>query len=232
MNIQLGKTVISKDGERIGTVDRVVVDPETRDLVEIVVHQGIFFAHDLIVEKQFIAGVDASGLLLLTIDAARAGELPRFFETEYVIPAPQELYDLPYPIETFVNAGGMTTSPVLWRTGYGGSRNRVAAQSLFGYSVVESGSVEVRDSLADGLVAITTGTDVVGSDGRKVGSVSDVVYNEDGTLTGVVTSSGFVLRHHALVGDALIASITPDRIRLSVPADAVLDEVVQKPSRV
>lgn len=231
MDIQIGRPVISRDGEKVGTVDRVVLDPETRELVEIVVHQGVFFPSDRIIEKQFIEGEDADGQLVLSIDAADAAVLPRFFETKYVIPAPQELYDLPYPIESFVNAGGMTTSPILWRTGYGGSRNRVAAQSLFGYSVVESGSVEVRDSLAEGLVAITTGTDVIGSDGRRVGSVTELVYDEHGTLTGVVTSSGFVIHHHALVSGDMVESITPDQIRLTVPADAVLDEVAEKPSR-
>jgi hypothetical protein len=124
----------------------------------------------------------------------------------------------------------MTTAPILWRTGYGGSRNRVAARSLFGYSVVESGSIEVRDSLAEGLVAITTGTDVIGSDGRRVGSVTDLLYDESGALSGVVTSSGFVIHHHALVSGDLVASITPEHIQLTVPADAVLDSLVQKPS--
>jgi uncharacterized protein YrrD len=231
MDIQIGRPVISKDGEKIGTVDRIVLDPDTRELVEIVVHHGVFFANDRIIEKQFIEGVDANGLLL-SIDAAEAAEMPRFFETEYVIPAPQELYDTPYPIETFVNAGGMTTSPILWRTGYGGSRNRVAAQSLFGYSVVESGSIEVRDSLAAGLVAITTGTDVIGSDGCRVGTVTELTYDEAGTLTGVVTSSGFVIHHHALVNGELVASITPEHIRLTVPADAVLDDLAPKTSLV
>jgi sporulation protein YlmC with PRC-barrel domain len=231
MDIQLGKPVISKDGEDLGSVGRIVLDPETREVVEIVIHQGVFFPSDRIVDTQFIDEVDARGVLFLSIDAVDTAGLPRFFETEYVIPAPQELHDVPYPIEAFVNAGGMTTSPILWRTGYGGNRNHVADQSLFGYSVVESGSIEVRDSLETGLVAITTGTEVIGSDGHRVGTVTELVYDEGGALTSVITSSGFVIRHHALVSNEMIAGITPDHIRLTVPAGAVLDVATREGGR-
>jgi sporulation protein YlmC with PRC-barrel domain len=40
MQVKLGATVISSDGENVGAVDRLVIDPVSRQLLSLIVRQG------------------------------------------------------------------------------------------------------------------------------------------------------------------------------------------------
>jgi uncharacterized protein YrrD len=222
MDIQLGKPVISKDGEQIGKVDQIVVDPDSRAMLEIIIHKGLLLPTDRIVETRFIAGTDADGTIQLTITAARAKGLPRFFETEYVVPPPHAEHTLPYPIEGAVNAGGLTSSPFLWRSGYSGKGYEPVSHSFFEPAAVESAATSVRTSLADDSVSLTKGTDVVGMDGRKIGTVADVIYGANRQIEAIVAAAGLRHEHRLEIAAVDVQAMTPSEVRLAITADEAI----------
>ena len=67
-------------------------------------------------------------------------------------------------------------------------------------------------------VLISEGTDVVGSDEKKIGHV-DEVFVEQRRLTGFLVRAGFLLHHDVRIPMTLVAGVTQNHIRLNVTAD-------------
>lgn len=109
MEIQLGKHVISSDGKQIGTVDRLVLEADHRDLVELIVHKGVLLTRDRIIELGFIEHVDSDGTVRLNLTSDKVDDLPLFIREEYLTPNPAEPEQDPY-----LMAAG--SEGVLWRS--------------------------------------------------------------------------------------------------------------------
>ena len=69
MHIELGRPVMSRDGERIGTVDQLVLDPDTREVRAIIVHRGLLLTEDRLVDRAAIDTVALDGTVWLALDA-------------------------------------------------------------------------------------------------------------------------------------------------------------------
>jgi uncharacterized protein YrrD len=222
MDIQLGKEVLSSDGTYLGKVDRVVVDPTTHEVVEIIVHKGFLFTTDRMIELPFIARVDEDGVVYLNVTAKRAETLPTFYEHEYVVPTVGEQHEAPYPLSGGVSGGTAGAMPLLWRSTYAGHDFKPASRSMFEPAALETGSIEIRSNLPDNTVAIDKGTDIICSDGEKCGVVLDVVYDEQRNVTEIIGQLGLFRRSTVRVPAAWIESITPDHVRISVTEEEAL----------
>jgi uncharacterized protein YrrD len=66
---------------------------------------------------------------------------------------------------------------------------------------------------------IESGTDVVGSDGDKVGSVDDVLFDAEGRITGFIVRAGFLFKHDVMIPIERVAEIGHDQIHLNVTGD-------------
>lgn len=217
-DIRIGAPVVTSDGRPVGKVDRIVVCPDPREVCEIVVHQGLLLTKDRIVETTMIASVADDGTVTLDVPSDEVNALPLFYEHEFVVPTASELRDAPYPIAGGVNAGGLTTSPILWRTSFSGRGFQTASRGLFDSAPVDPSAVEKRTNLPENTVEITRGTDVVTSDGEKLGVVADVIYGAGNEIAGIIAAGGLLRHHRYEVHIAQIASFTRDRVTLSVPA--------------
>ncbi len=214
MDIELGKAVVSLDGTRMGMVDRLVIDPESWALDEIIVHHGLWFGEDRIVELFFIDHIDADGTVHLNVVAAEAAQkLPRFIEEAYLIPSPDDRLRMAASISTV----GADPSAILWRAASRGAGYERSARPLFETASTTKPQVEVHSNLLNEDVTIDRGTQVVGSDGRRLGVVADVVY-ADGHIDGIVVDASR-MRHDAMtVPTAWVESVTHKRVRLNLPA--------------
>ena len=215
MDLQLGKPVVTADGERIGTVDRLILDPDMKGFREFIVHRGVLFAEDRLVEEQFIAGVEEDGTVRLTVTAEQARQLPLFAEHEYFAPTGEAFRTGAYPVGT---ASGPT---VLLRSTYAGSGYQAAMRGLGEPAATEGPTIEMRSNLPDEAVAIGSHTQVITSDGKRIGTVDEIVYDADGELQELIVKAGF-LSHHALhVARKDIASVTHEAVRLAITGAAV-----------
>jgi uncharacterized protein YrrD len=48
MELKEGATVKTNDGQKVGTIDRIVVDPATNEVTHIVIEKGFLFTEDRI----------------------------------------------------------------------------------------------------------------------------------------------------------------------------------------
>lgn len=223
MHIELGRPVMSRDGKRIGTVDQLVLDPNTREVQAIIVHRGWLLSEDRIVDRELIDAVAPDGTVWLTLDAERTGELPLFIEAEFVRLTAEEAASLPY---VWPSGGGLGPIPLLW-----GTPAREPVVPDLGAAPYEPGGgtlpssvppitppVEVESSLPQEAVRIDRGTAVIASDGERLGKVEHVHLNEDGEIVSLAVDPGLFGGEHLHIPAEWIAEITEDAVRLSVDA--------------
>jgi sporulation protein YlmC with PRC-barrel domain len=209
MQIALGQTVYTSDGQRVGTIDRVLLNPTLHHVEQFVVHRGIFLDDDKVVARRAIERVDSGGVHL-SIDAESAKALQRFehsfnageMESGYpeVIPGPFQsmvLFPAPPAGMTYLDHG-----------------------RLFQLGPLEGTPENPSSEELHSDIVIGKGAAVCASDGQRIGSVHEVSYDDEGALVSVVVQTGGLLRHNRMtIPSALIAGIGDEEITLNIRAD-------------
>jgi sporulation protein YlmC with PRC-barrel domain len=224
MQIGLGAQVVGSDGATIGRVNRLVLDPQTRTLVELIVHQGHVLTQDRLIERDFIAEVAADGVVHLTVTAARADELPRFVRAAYV--TPRAGWDaVLYPRVDGAESAGVDVGlsfgaamPVVAAAGPQSSGFASAPGDVLSTAEYPDVTLESRSNLPTNAVVVGRGTDVVDAAGKKVGEVDDLAFDAAGAITGLYVRGGPLHRARTYVSAAAVAGASPKRVRLNITA--------------
>jgi uncharacterized protein YrrD len=214
MEIELGKPVYCEGGTRLGTVDRVVIDPKSMAVVEFIVHRGVFLTDDRIIEAEYVHHVDEDGSVHLRVPAHVADEFPPLSTRRYIMPSFADLRDNPY----LGAAQSYSTGAILWQSDYHERSYVPPARTVYEMAPAEGLRMEVESSLPGGTVIIDRGTDVRSSDNRNLGSIDEVIY-DDGKITAIVIESGWLFHRPLSIPASWIQSITHDRVQLSISAD-------------
>jgi uncharacterized protein YrrD len=222
MEIHLGTPVYSSDGEYIGKVDRVVIDPKLVSVIEFIVHRGYFLTQDRIIEREFVDHVAEDGTVHLNVSAAIADQLPLVAERRYILPSHGDLRDSPYLEAARVYSAGA----ILWRSDYEGTGYPQPARLLMEPAPAEPPYIEVQTNLPSGAVTINRGTDVLSMDNHKIGTVNEVIY-KDGHITGIVVEAGFLAHRYIHIPTSWITSVDHDHVRLSLTAKDVERETAE-----
>lgn len=218
MDIRLGAQVVSKDGETVGKVTHLVLDPSTRAVIQLIVKQGRLRQEERIVARSFVAVVDDDGTIRLSLTQNAVNDLPTYVEANYVTPASQgvrlESYFYGVSVADAFGSGGTMLRGT-------GSSSPLPPRSIspghFGAS-----AFEVRSNLASDSLVIATGTDVLSSDGEKIGEVTEVNLDKEGKVVGFVMGTGFGNRQPVNVPVAAVEAATSKFVRLVFASDRVL----------
>lgn len=193
--INPGEDVIGSDGQKLGTVAYIVVDPHTLKITDLVVSTGAILGRDVVVPEADVARVE-SGRVCLTIDKDGLKQLKDYVDVEYTTPPPE-----------WVPAAGFTypTGAMLWPTG-----------------IYYPEMTKVRVNTPAGTVGIHQGMDVVSRDGHKVGSI-DAITSDPQTdeVTEIVVKHGFIFTHDTAIPASHIANIEGDQVKLDLDQNQV-----------
>jgi uncharacterized protein YrrD len=211
MRIDLDATVYDRSGDKVGTVDRIVVDPTTKEIAKFIVGRGFLTRHDTIVDLEMIARVDDDGIHL-DLSSDQVDQLPEYVEDQFTPISESDRTGIPFMAP---NAGG--AGMYLWGTADVG--RGYDDGSLFAPAPTHSPVVENRSNLPEQDVVISEGTDVIGSDGEKVGTVDEVVFDADGRINGFIVRSGFIFTRDVRVPIDWVAETGHEHIRLNVASD-------------
>lgn len=210
MNIDLGMDVFASDGEKVGSVERIVVDSNTKQIHKFIVHRGFLSHDDKLVDIEMVSSQDADGLRL-DLTADQVNELPDYVEERFVQIPEHDRDALPFMLPNAMGAGSyLYGAPNLGR-GYEGSQD-----SFFDAAPAVAPIVEEQSNIPETDVMISEGTDVYGSDGDKVGSVGEVLVGNDGAINGFVVSKGLIFKKDVRVPIDWVESANGDEIRLNV----------------
>lgn len=209
MQFRQGVGVRLADGRGVGQLDRVVVDPRTKEVNYIVVRKGMFFTTDRVVPLTLVARADENEVVLRE-DAGDLEGLPQFEERHYVMadssaPAADTAPSLyAYPPLLGGEITGMTgTLPTLGGLGGLGNREPVVEQT--------------QRAIPDDNVALRAGTRVVAADGETVGSIDEVLTAAHADqVSHLVISQGLLFKDRKLVPLGWVQEIGEDEVKLAV----------------
>jgi sporulation protein YlmC with PRC-barrel domain len=209
MLVPFGTHVLDKDGKSVGTVSRLVLHPESREVTAIVVHQGIVNRREIVVPLSKVASFGDEVRLNLS-----ASELAGFdlFGAPSLKPMPDH-WPMPagFDLRSFFLVGGDGwTAAVL--------------PFVLTSPTVSGTPAYIKDPDApEGVLepAIAASTPVYDNAGQRIGDVEGMEIDPaSGRITRVIVRRGVIFRRETAIPASVIASVG-DRITLSVGADEV-----------
>jgi uncharacterized protein YrrD len=209
--IRIGAKVYSRDGENLGTVERLILNDRRLRVKALVVHKP-FLGDDRIVEMPLVERVGDKGIVL-RINADEAKRLPAFVQAHFVEVTPEAALNALYASIT-PGAGTFFAAPPV--SGRRTMEDFVDDGQLT--PIPPDATVTVESNVPDEYDIIGPGTDVFAIDYQKVGTVSEVLVDSDGDIAGFIVEKGFLFKHDVFVPVDWISDIGNDHIHLKVTA--------------
>ena len=210
MLVPFGTHVIDSEGKTVGTVSRLVLHADSREVVALVVHQGVLDRREVVVPLGTVMNVGDEVRLAL-----RAHELEGLdlYDTATLEPMPDR-WPMPagFDLRSFflvAGEGWTAATPPLQLTS-----PEVSGTPAF-----------IRDPDApEGTrdPAIAKATPVYDSTGRRIGDVESVdVDLATGRITRVIVERGRLFYRDTAIPASVIASVSDERVTLGVPGNEV-----------
>jgi uncharacterized protein YrrD len=196
MLFKQGTDVFSSDNDKIGTLDRVVMDPKTKEVTHIIVREGFLFTADKVVPMDLIGSVTDERISLQG-SKEHLDELPDYEETHYV------------PRDAAVDDDMDTLywyPPADYLAGYG--RYVFYPQSQY--------LRQTEKNIPEGMVALAEGAKVLTEDGEHVGNIETLVTDPNERVTHLVISSGLLMKERKIIPSHWLSAVTEDEVHLSV----------------
>ena len=204
MEFKQGTNVYTTNGEDVGTVDRVVLNPKTKEVTHIVVRKGFFFAEDKVIPIDLISSATEEGVRLRGI-SSDLDTLSPFEETHYLPLDETESSTANYPTGW--------ASPYYWYEPLGGMMGYANYQAGFNHPFRS----EVEKNIPEGTIALREGARVITTDGKDVGSVKRIFTNsQNDQATHIVISEGLLFKERRLISVDWIHDIQEDEVHLNV----------------
>lgn len=206
---QSGTTVLTTNGDTVGELVRVVMNPHTHKVSHLVIREGFLFTEDKVLDLNAVETTD-DGKLILNDTMLNVDELPPFKEEHFV------------PADEIDNKSEVALS-----------QTRVVP-SLYLYPPVDSDSmiplsyglslpqmVKYEEiNVPENTIALKTNANVITSDAKHVGQVEKIIVDDETELAShFVISRGLFFKHHKLIPTIWVDSIMEDNVHLSMTAE-------------
>jgi uncharacterized protein YrrD len=195
MRFAKGMKTFTADGEAVGAIDAVVIDPRSKEVTHLVIQKGGLFSDDKLVPVDLIGERREDGYLL-NAGANVLGELPDFQETQYVATDDSAVAD-EYGSQNVADLAPRSfyAYPGVGAVGLGFGAPLFGAAAGAGAPYV----VRVERNLPEGAVVLREGTNVIADNGDHVGDVEQIIAEpKDERVTHFVISRGLLLKERKL----------------------------------
>ncbi|MGF1597234.1 MAG: PRC-barrel domain-containing protein [Acidimicrobiales bacterium] len=201
MQFREGTEVRSASGDKLGDIERLVVDPSRDTITHLVISKGFLFPEERVVPVDIVASAGADEVLLNT--TIQLDELPVFIETHYI--DLEESAQRSHPTAT--------TAPLAWGYPFLG----VPAM----YPTYPAGTAtEVTRNVPEGSTVASTGSSVITTDGEDIGKVKAVDVSDAGDMVAIEVDPGW-FRDEQTIPAHFIRDVGEDRVLLAVGSATV-----------
>ena len=193
-----GARIRTADGNDVGVVKALVIDPRSKVITHLVVQEGLLFNSDMLIPASVIDDrEDTAGTIKLKIaeDELHRQDLRGYDDDEFVSTADEQL-------KAWVRPLGVGPSVV--------SYPQVLPPGL-GYLASEE---DVHIPLEE--ITLERDSTVVDCEGRTVGNVEECVTDETGAITHFTIAEGGLFKRPVTVPIDWVSRIEDDRIALAV----------------
>lgn len=208
MEFKENTDVLNAKGEKIGSIDRVVIDPRNKKITHLVAKKGVLFTREKVIPIEKVDRIGSDEVLLK--DIVDPNELPDF-EEEYHIPA-QDRSEKQDPRPGYAR-------PLMWYPHPG-----VPSWGMGTYPMDHAPHtfVRTRRNIPQGTVPLEEGAKVVCRDGESAGKIERIYSDpEEHRATHLVISSGLISKEKKLVPSIWVAHIDEDEVRLNVGCEVI-----------
>jgi sporulation protein YlmC with PRC-barrel domain len=226
MRVDLGAEVRTTDGQVVGKIKHLIMNPETTNVRSVVIEKGFLLTDDVEVPLDRLHyGVD--NRIELECTKEEYDHLPRFDRSRYTDRPPANVV-----LAGFPPVGVLWNSPVPFpmdQTGVGAYPAAATAEET--WDAAAEGGAPTRmaetgepagDTLTQGATpaVIERGSTVYSSDDQRIGEVREVTFDvSTGRPLVLVIRSGLILHHDTQVPADLIQEVNNGEVRLNVTAD-------------
>lgn len=196
MQIRPGASVLTIGENEVGRVERIVIDPRTKEITHLVVGSSLLFNDSRIVPVEMISSAESDRVHLIS-DKESLENLPFFEETHFI---PQVEGD-----ET------NQVPPMYWYPPVG-----MTAMGYPGYFAYPY-PTHTEQNLPEELVALQDGAKVTDISGEDVGEIEKVIAaGESDKVTHFVVGWGMLQRTRKLFPIHWVESVAQNQVRLAV----------------
>ena len=202
--------IVSADGHKLGTLQQLVIDPQTREVSHLTIDQG-FFDEDKVIPISLVGEVTESEIVLS--QSAGTLDLEPFRKTDYV--SPDEMYDSPmFATRNVLYAHTPAMALGSWRQPY--------------FPLWQS-SEEVDDNasvgeknIPDDAVTLHENATVYSIEDEKLGTISEfIVDTNTDQISHIVVEKGFFFTTTKAIPVDWIRTSGGEVIRLNVEVSAL-----------
>jgi uncharacterized protein YrrD len=202
MQLNQGARIFTANGKEVGHLDRVVIDPKTKEITHIVIHQGFLFTKDKVVNVESINTGEEDRITLWMNDRDLA-DLPDFEETQYVLSGRSQ------------EGGSMVSGPI-----------GIAPAPMYSYPPHSSPNYtkQVKQNIPEETVAVKEGAKVTARDGKELGYVEQIITraHDDHVLYFLVSiPTGLLSKEKKMIPSRWIDRLNQNEVHLAVEAKAV-----------
>lgn len=210
MHFKENAEVLTPLGEKVGRIDRVVVDPGSDKVTHLVVKKGVLFTEDKVVPLDAV-DVTTDKLVVLKRSSDDPDRFPKFEETHYI---PEG------PFEDSRNREAQRARRLIW---YQTNVNTpFLAPGPPATPVTPFYIKRTRRNIPKGSIPLDEGATVVDAAENKVGWVEEIFAEpQDRQVTHILISKGILIKKKKLIPIAWVKDIFEDSIRLSVTREFV-----------
>jgi uncharacterized protein YrrD len=201
MQFKKGAEVFSGEGEKIGTLNRVVIDPRTREVSSLVVEKGILFRTDKVIPITLVDLDIEDRIILKKTNQDILEDFPDFETAHYV------------PLDEPDNPSYEAVEASYW---YPPIHPGWAMSNYVGHPLPNF-VLKTDQDIPEGTVALEEGAKVISRDGEHIGNVEQVITeSQENRVSHFVISEGFFLKERKLVPAVWVTDVAEDEIHLSV----------------
>lgn len=204
MQFKEGTDVTTFDGEKIGTLKRIVLDPRTKDVTHIVVQRGFLITEEKLLPIDLIRAATPDAITL------RPGiqdlDTLRDFEEVHYVPLDDETVRTLYPTGTID-----TAQPLFWYPPVTAMRSYPPGAPEEGYMT------QVEQNIPDNTVALKEGANVISADGEHVGDIERILVDPQAErATHFIIKEGLIFKERKLIPATWVSTVGEDEVFLAV----------------
>jgi uncharacterized protein YrrD len=223
MRIRKGAAVLNADGERIGDVMGVAINPQDNEVTHLIVEKGFLFTTDKVLPIDEVVATSEEEIRLKE-GIEHLDELPDYLEEHYLpedqVTADENQRPTDEPAGVAYAPGSYWYPPAdvsWWNAG-----NYPAGHATIPRNTEVPFVPHTVENIPEGTTALEEGAKVISTDGETVGSLEELFVDpQSGRATHMLVAKGLVTKERKAVPTWWISLVLGDEVHLSISADFV-----------